>query len=116
MEEIQNRWKEEQATNKLNSVKEKFRSALNEYRITDPKAVDMAISANLSIAQNSEDLGALAQSIAEANPFLTASVHKGGAGTMPPRLNPEAPKSLRDCKTPAEEAAYFEAQIQADQL
>lgn len=73
----------ERATNKLNDLKGKAREALSQYRITDPKAQDMVINANLSTIDTVEDFGQFAKSIAESNPFLTETIHKAGAGSAP---------------------------------
>lgn len=95
VKEIENKWKDEQATNSLNVLKDNFRKALNEQRITDPNAVEMTINANLTTAQSSDNLTDLAKSIAEKNPFLTATAHKGGAGSK--KYNGESGvKSLSD--------------------
>lgn len=79
--EISGKYKEEQTNNKINSLKEQFRKALNENLITDPKAVEIAINANLNMANSTDNLQALAKQIAEQNPFLTESIHKGGVGS-----------------------------------
>jgi len=85
--DVKSRLENERNANKLNETKDKLRSALAENRITDAKAQDMAISANLSSVTDETDYGTLAKSIAESNPFLTSTAHKGGNGTLPSREN-----------------------------
>lgn len=110
LNELTGQLTDEKATNQLNNLKDGFRKALADSRITDPQAQDIAINAHLAQAQNVDDLGAFAQSIAESNPFLTQSVHKSGAGTKQAAY--VAPKTnLNDCKTPQERAAYFQNKI-----
>lgn len=81
LNDITGKWEEERTTNKLNATKDKLRSALAENRITDPKAQDLAITANLSNVTDETDFNSLAKSIAESSPFLTQSAHKGGNGS-----------------------------------
>lgn len=68
---------------KLNSLKDSFRKALTANRITNPEAIDVAMDAYIQKAGATQDLNALAKSIAEQKPFLTTSLHKGGSETMP---------------------------------
>lgn len=84
LNEITERYEKEQAKNTLNEIKDNFRTALSGAGIRNPEAQEVAIDAYLRQAQGAEDLSQLAKSIAEAKPFLTDSIHKGGANTMPP--------------------------------
>ena len=94
LSEITNQLNSEREANKLNKVKDSFRKALVENRITDPKAQDMVINANLNSLSGDVDYNALAQSIATESPFLTQSVHKGGTGSVPPNGNYNSEKSV----------------------
>jgi len=83
LQEITERYNNEQAKNTLNEIKDSFRSALSSAGISNPEAQGVAIDAYLTQAQGSDDIVALAKSIADQKPFLTDSVHKGGTGTNP---------------------------------
>jgi hypothetical protein len=111
VKEIKGNWEKEQATTKLLKLTQDFTKALNEFDIVDPNAVDIALKANLNNAQSASDLKELAKSIAEANPFLTKSVHKGGAGSKPPKddITALAEKEIKYGMPSEEEARILKA-------
>lgn len=65
----------------LSELKAKFGKALTAANIKDADAQELVFDASLAKAANVEDLNAFAKSIAESKPFLTATVHKPGAGS-----------------------------------
>ena len=81
--------------NKLSAFKEKFRDSMNNHRIKDKSKQDDVIRGYLQDAMNSDDLDKFVSSIAEKKPYLTDSVHKGGAGSKSYNGD-SAVKSLRD--------------------
>lgn len=109
--DITGKFEGERATNELNTLKGNARKALADNGITDPKAQDMLLSANISKLSGIEDLNAFAKQAAEDNPFLTESVHIGGAGTTGSAVDQTAlaEKEITYGMPVAEEAAILKA-------
>lgn len=78
LNELTGQLSDEKATNQLNSQKDKARKALADKRITDPKAQDLVINANISQLSSISDFTEFATTSAEQYPNLTDTVHKSG--------------------------------------
>ena len=111
--DLQANYDNEKASTALSTRKDAFRTALSNAGITKPESQELAIKANLSEISSIDDLGTFASTFAESNSFLKDSVHRGGTGGTP-STNTNVKQSLADCKTPAEESAYYQSKIDAD--
>jgi len=96
MNEITSKWEQAEAKNKLGVLKDSFRSALTASNIKDPNAQDLAMNAHMSQIGEDTNLSDFAKTIAENNPYLTASVHKAGSGSNPSANNYNEGSSLRN--------------------
>jgi len=94
LSEITNQLNSEREANKLNSIKDSFRKALANNRISDTKAQDIAINSHMNLLSGDVDYEELAKSIATEMPFLTQSVHKGGTGSVAPNGQYNNEKSI----------------------
>lgn len=111
MSELQGNYDQEKTTNQLNSRKDAFRNALSENNIKNSKQQDMAIQANINQLMGIEDVGSFVKNFANDNPYLKESSLTGGSGSIPKADHTNTKKTLAECKTKQEEAAYYQNKL-----